>query len=486
MELSEEQRKAYSRRILMSRMRILTTHGFYGVLLMHIKFILSDAIEIAAFGVQNNEYSIHLNPKILETVTDKELDFLLMHEILHIALQHDTRGKDLIPEQFNVACDIVVNSNILRSCNMDESAISLSVNGGVAEHLAPNGNEGYLYTAEEVYEMLTMTLRKPIKGPGSGPKDPSGKPDKTNGDKPGEANTVPDENTKTEQNPDGFDVHGCEDETDDEVSSASPKEPINGLASGSENPDENTKTGQNPDGFDVHGFGNERDDDASGVSLKDLWDKYLADACEAMSVRDAVTGCGSIPLLAQRRWEEMRRPQTDWRTILNEFVQEEICDYSFAPPDRRFCDSPFFLPDFNEKEDTVENILFMIDTSGSMSNKEITAAFCEIKGALEQFNGKLKGWLGFFDADVVPPIPFENVEELCVIRPEGGGGTNFDCVFEYVRECMEETPPASIIILTDGYAPFPEECAADGIPVLWLLNNTMVDPPWGKVARITV
>lgn len=450
MELSEEQRRTYSRRILMSRMRILTTHGFYGVLLMHIKFILSDAIEIAAFGVQNNEYSIHLNPKILETVTDKELDFLLMHEILHIALQHDTRGKDFIPEQFNLACDIVVNSNILRSCNGDECAISLSVNGGVAEHLAPNGNEGYLYTAEEVYEMLTMTRQKPIKGPGSGPKDPSGKPDKTNGDKP---------NKKRKKD--------NSDETD-------------------KMPDESADEGQNPDGFDVHGFGNERDDDASGVSLKDLWDKYLADACEAISARDAVTGCGSIPLLAQRRWEEMRRPQTDWRTILNEFVQEEICDYSFAPPDRRFCDSPFFLPDFNEKEDTVENILFMIDTSGSMSNKEITAAFCEIKGALEQFNGKLKGWLGFFDADVVPPIPFENVEELCVIRPEGGGGTNFHCIFEYVRECMEETPPASIIILTDGYAPFPEECATDGIPVLWLLNNTMVDPPWGKIARITV
>ena len=51
---------------------------------------------------------------------------------------------------------------------------------------------------------------------------------------------------------------------------------------------------------------------------------------------------------------------------------------------------------------------------------------------------------------------------------------------------MQETPPVSIIILTDGYAPFPKESKANGIPVLWLLNNNKVEPPWGKVARIQI
>ena len=51
---------------------------------------------------------------------------------------------------------------------------------------------------------------------------------------------------------------------------------------------------------------------------------------------------------------------------------------------------------------------------------------------------------------------------------------------------MTNYPPASIIILTDGYAPFPREQAAAGIPVLWLLNNDTVTPPWGKTARITL
>jgi predicted metal-dependent peptidase len=94
--------------------------------------------------------------------------------------------------------------------------------------------------------------------------------------------------------------------------------------------------------------------------------------------------------------------------------------------------------------------------------------------------------LGFFDAAIVEPKPFENEDEFKIIRPAGGGGTDFQIIFEYVQQYMADNPPASIIILTDGYAPFPKEKLAGGIPVLWLLNNEDVNPPWGKTARIKV
>ena len=190
-------------------------------------------------------------------------------------------------------------------------------------------------------------------------------------------------------------------------------------------------------------------------------------------------------MFAQRILDELTRPQTDWRTVLNDFIQEDIVDYSFSPPDRRFYDTPFFLPDFNDKDDIVEDILFMIDTSGSMSDKMIAAAYSEIKGAIDQFDGKLRGWLGFCDAAVVEPKPFGSVDDVKKIKPLGGGGTSFTAIFKYVAEHMEK-PPASIIILTDGYAPFPDEKSAMGIPVLWLINNEKVTPPWGKVTRIKV
>ena len=80
----------------------------------------------------------------------------------------------------------------------------------------------------------------------------------------------------------------------------------------------------------------------------------------------------------------------------------------------------------------------------------------------------------------------KTIEEFKIIRPKGGGGTDFEIILKYVQEHMSENLPVSIIILTDGYAPFPDEKMTMGIPVLWLLNNEEVEPPWGKVARIIV
>ena len=116
----------------------------------------------------------------------------------------------------------------------------------------------------------------------------------------------------------------------------------------------------------------------------------------------------------------------------------------------------------------------------------MTSAYSEVKGAIDQFDGKLKGWLGFFDAGIIEPKPFESEEEFRAIKPVGGGGTDFQIIFEYVAKHMTDKLPASIIILTDGYAPFPQPQLAMGIPVLWLINNEDVTPPWGKIARIKV
>lgn len=423
MELSNEQIKGYIRRLLLSRMRILNTHGFYGLLLMHMIYSIDENAETAyTDGVR-----IAFGPQFLESLTDSELDFVMMHEILHVVLQHCLRGEDRDHERFNIACDIVVNSNILLENQMDCRSITLA-QWGESMHIAPDGKEGHEYTAEQVYDMLPPTPpQKKKKAPSSGWE--KGRAKQEQGD---------------------------------------PKD----LASGGKSWDDHSQWGQY-----------EEDD-----TLRDVWVKQFSEACEAISIREKTIGRGTLPLFAQRLLEKLRDPQVDWRTILNEFVQEEVNDYSFSPPDRRFQESPFFLPDFNElgKNGEPVDILFMIDTSGSMSDAEITAAFSEVKGAIDQFDGKLKGWLGFFDAAIIEPKPFESVDDVLKIKPAGGGGTDFQIIFEYVHQHMENKPPACIIILTDGYAPFPQEHLAKEIPVLWLIDNNDVDPPWGKVARIKV
>lgn len=419
MALSEEKIKKYVQKLLLSRMRILCNHGFFGLLLMHMKYSVDEEIETACTdGVR-----ITFGADFLESLSDAELDFVMMHEIMHVVLQHCIRGKDYDDETFNIACDIVVNSNILLENNMNIASITLN-NYGASMHLTPNGREGYEFTAEQVYNMLQK-------------KNSNFK-------------------SKTKSN-DGFELGRAHKEQ------------------GKENAKDKAI-------WDDHSRWDMYEDDDT---LRDVWVKRFEEAAASISIRDPSNSRGILPMFAKRILEELRKPQTDWRTVLNDFIQEEVVDYSFYPPDHRFDDSPFFLPDFNGKEDMVEDILFMIDTSGSMSDKMITTAYSEIKGAIDQFDGKLKGWLGFFDAAIVEPKAFSNEEEFRVIRPVGGGGTDFQIIFEYVAQHMPK-PPASIIILTDGFAPFPKETLAMGIPVLWLLNNDKVNPPWGKVARITV
>lgn len=421
MALCESKVREYANRLRLSRMRILCSHGFFGLLLMHMTFSLDEALETAA----TDGFRIIFGTDFLESLSDSELDFVMMHEIMHVVLQHCFRDDGRDPETFNIACDIVVNSNLLLENHLQLASITLR-QYGPSMHLAPNGKEGYEYTAEQVYEML---------GGNSGGGKPKSKKD-------------------------------------------------GGFAKGRAKKEQGQSHQQKPEGrWDDHSRWGMMEEDSA---LRDVWVERLRNAANAVQLRDPSNSRGLLPLFAERILEELRRPQLDWRMILNDFVQEEVVDYSFSPPDRRFQDNPFFLPDFSGTDEITRDILFMIDTSGSVSDAMMTAAYSEIKGAIDQFDGRLTGWLGFFDAAIVEPQPFASEEEFRVIRPKGGGGTDFQIIFEYVHQHMQEHLPVSIVILTDGYAPFPQEHLTGGIPVLWLIHNEDAEPPWGKIARITV
>ncbi len=431
-------------------MRLMCNHGFYGLLIMHLRFGVDEDVETAYTDGER----IVFGTQFLEKLSNDELDFVMLHEIMHVVLSHCFRTGERDNELFNIACDIVVNSNILLENNGNLHSITLK-DYGEAMHLAPNKKEGHEYTAEQVYEMLLKQSKKQNSS--------------TNNNQSKTNNS----NKNTSQNNNKENQSKRRSNTETNTSSAD-KESVkeNTVASGSS--------------FDDHSKWGETDtrSEEDNELLRDVWLNRIKNAAAAIEVRNASNGRGTLPLLAQRILGEMSKPKIDWRTVLNEFVQEEVVDYSFSPPDRRFDDSPFFLPDFNETDEQVKNVLFMIDTSGSMSDKMISEAYSEVKGAIDQFGGKLSGWLGFFDGAVVPPQPFENEEEFKVIKPKGGGGTSFHVIFDYVNGKMQDTPPVSIIILTDGYAPFPDESETNGIPVLWLINNETITPPWGKIARL--
>lgn len=411
-----------------------------------INILFLDEISAAPQSVQAAAYQITLDRVVGEhklpdnciviaagnRVTDKSVAFKMPKALANRLLHIEVEGNFSSWKRWAISKGI--NSKVIGFLSFRQN------------YLTPTGDEGYKYTAEEVYEMLNSSMKA------------CGK--QSIGNSNGMSTFGRSQNSKDHKEKNG--KNGSF-----ELGRAEKKQ--------------GHKSGDG--GWDDHSRWTITEGD---TSLRDVWVKRTIDAAKAIEIQNAFNTRGTMPLFAKRSLKELKKPQTDWRTMLADFIQEEVCDYSFSPPDRRFDDSPFYLPDFNGTEVSVSDILFMVDTSGSMSDDMITAAFSEVKGAIDQFDGKLRGWLGFFDAAIVEPIAFETIEEFRVIQPSGGGGTDFQIIFEFVHQHMKYNPPASIIILTDGYAPFPNQALSDGIPVLWLLNNEEVAPPWGKVARIKV
>ena len=134
---------------------------------------------------------------------------------------------------------------------------------------------------------------------------------------------------------------------------------------------------------------------------------------------------------------------------------------------------------FNIACDIVVNPNILLENN--MQNSSITI------GSDELMHRAPDAWLaGSFDAAIIEPREFKDESEFQIIRPAGGGGTAFQIIFEYVAQHMQDNLLSVIIIMTDSYAPFPQEKLAMGIPVLWLIANDNITPPWGKTARVSV
>lgn len=526
MDYSNNKLREYSLKILKSRTRVLLNNGFYGILLLNVKLKINSEVKT----ICTDGECIYFPPTFLDKTNDEDMDFALMHEILHIALKHVYRGKGKDKKYFNLACDIVVNSNILHDSNFSKKFYD----NKIYPQLTPDNDDGYKYTTEELYEMLykaskpkdkdddgikvKIDLKKDEKEEYSESDDSFKKNDdeqkkyesnnnaKSNFNDKEQVNSSNKSNYSEEKQSNGVNEDKKEKNKLDNDSIRDNKEPScdsnrnsefgtnqsqneQSISNGSTDKDNNIDNNESEcmdNGFDSHEFWKEeltKDDKNDDLERTN----NLLNATEYFLKQDKSSDkAGKIPMCILRLYKEITNSQLDWRKLLNDFIFEEINDYSFMPPDRRFDDSPFYLPDFNEKDFTVKNVLFMIDTSDSMSTEEITYAYSEIVGAINQFDGKLSGWLGFFDANVVDPIPFESVDDVKKIMPCGGGGTSFSKVFEYIKNNFEKLKPSYIIILTDGFDVIPSKEVAMGIPVLWIINNDFVTPEWGKIARIKV
>jgi predicted metal-dependent peptidase len=105
----------------------------------------------------------------------------------------------------------------------------------------------------------------------------------------------------------------------------------------------------------------------------------------------------------------------------------------------------------------------------------------EVAGIMEQFPNYRIHVLSF-DTQVYNPQQFdsENLDDITGYEIQGGGGTDFDSVFQYFKE--NEIEPKRHIMFTDGYpnGSWGDEQYCDTVFIMH--GTTSIVPPFGQYA----
>ena len=99
----------FGEKFVKSRVKLLKKSPFFGTILLHTEYELTDSIETAA----TDGTTLLINEEWMCSQTEDNFNGVLLHETLHMALCHIDRTKDLSDLMLaNIAADIVVNGII--------------------------------------------------------------------------------------------------------------------------------------------------------------------------------------------------------------------------------------------------------------------------------------------------------------------------------------------------------------------------------------
>jgi predicted metal-dependent peptidase len=201
---------------------------------------------------------------------------------------------------------------------------------------------------------------------------------------------------------------------------------------------------------------------------------------EAMIQSANAAGAGNVPGEIARMIKDMTEPKMDWREMLRMNIQSLVKnDFSFSRPNRKGQMTGAVLPGCNF--DTSIDVCVALDMSGSISDEMGADFLGEVKGIMQEFKDfNIKIWC--FDTKVYNEQDYDsyNGDEIDEYEIMGGGGTEFDCNWDYMKE--HDIRPKKFIMFTDGYpwSSWGDEDYCDTIFVIH--GNDTIVPPFGSYA----
>jgi len=189
---------------------------------------------------------------------------------------------------------------------------------------------------------------------------------------------------------------------------------------------------------------------------------------------------GNLPKGVERMIKDMTAPVMDWNELIQSNVTSSFSnDYSFMKPNRRGWHMDAILPGMTPGEEIEADVF--IDLSGSIGYEQGSTFLSEVGGMMSQFDGyKLR--VHCFDTAVYNTKEYssDNMEDIEQYEMYGGGGTDFDCIFNHLKE--EGRVPKLLIVFTDGY-PFGSWGDEDYCDTTWIIHgDPNPNPPFGTFA----
>jgi predicted metal-dependent peptidase len=186
---------------------------------------------------------------------------------------------------------------------------------------------------------------------------------------------------------------------------------------------------------------------------------------------------GKLSSAVERLVDTLLESRVDWRAVIHKFlVRSKNDERNYARFNRRFLSQRMYLPAVSTG-DKIGPVVFAVDCSGSIDDRTISQFATEILTVKENFNPETIHII-YFDSRV-SHYDVYGEDETPVVKPHGGGGTDFAPVFDEIRERNIE--PVAVIFLTDLC------CDSFGTPpecdVLWV-STYANKAPFGEVVMM--
>jgi predicted metal-dependent peptidase len=186
-----------------------------------------------------------------------------------------------------------------------------------------------------------------------------------------------------------------------------------------------------------------------------------------------------------RTIKQEMEPEIAWEDVLDDFwsgIMRGMDEFTWSRLNRRRLADDLYLP--SSYSETVGQMVFAIDTSGSIDNAAISRVAARISNLCELYPPESVIVL-WWDTRVHAEQRFEstdynNIAKL--LKPVGGGGTRVSCVSEYMNK--QNINPDGVIVFTDGHVEHDVKWEVP-CPTLWLVTSSKAfNPPHGRKVMV--